>query len=418
MQWERRQVWMSRLTGRAINGCMVILVSLLLSVPATAADIIFGYSPDGSPVSYDNRGMQGYCGTVYTLLKQWGYEPRPVPLAVHQRFAVFAASLEGKPGIQCGPSSRTPARVAQLVSAEPPYHGAFSRTFAITSTKLLVRNERLDVLETDPHKIRIGILNPDNHPEVVTSSLVRQVYPTAIIVDLQSREDALERLQRDASQPAAIDAYASDEIILYDMLTSNIPVGNRQRYSIFPAMNGFSREEYVLVAYNAPELLPKLDAWIASDAGQEAAARLQPPAASFSRVLIWLNRADHLGRVRLGLSGLALLAAAGVMWMWWWRTRRKSGQPLPVKTSAGSDPSTVTVVPASESKKLTEQEIRVALLKVQGFTAKEIARELARVTGEELSHRTVETHIQNIYRKAETRTVPGLLEFLRQQGLL
>ena len=65
------------------------------------------------------------------------------------------------------------------------------------------------------------------------------------------------------------------------------------------------------------------------------------------------------------------------------------------------------------SLRLTERERPIASLKVKGLTAKQIAIELTRERGAEVTHRTVETHLQNIYRKLGTSDISKIEEYLR-----
>ena len=256
-----------------------LCLSLWLSQTAYAElnhpAIVFAYQTDAAPVSsYNGRSIQGFCGDLFQALEQQGYAFSQVkPLDVAERFEKFAESLKGQVGIQCGPDSKTRERSQHLIAKHTKYSGIFSDVFAITSTKLLIRNTKLGELEQNPEKLRIGLIKP----QAITNSLIYQVYPNAIIVPLNDRAEAIKRLSLTSTDINAIDAYTSDEILLYSILTEDLRDPNQYKYSIQPKLYGYSREEYVITVYNSsPDVMLSINTWLKSDAGKSAIAKIQP----------------------------------------------------------------------------------------------------------------------------------------------
>ncbi len=396
---------------------------ILYQLPVHAADsVVFGYSIDASPVSSAEivkgkatKHILGFCGRLYDYLAQQGYDLRLQPLSFDERFESFANSLKGQAGIQCDPSSKNPDRQKKLVSVESSYKGAFSATFLLTSTKLLVRSHKLDLLESQPEAIKIGILRGRPGSAPVTTSLMEAVIPSAQFVALESRSEAVERLTLPDDDVLAIDAYASDEVMLADILYKDIPNKDisrkvsRMDYRIYPSGRGYSREEYGIVVYNHPNLLGKVNEWLQTDDGQQAIEDyLTVPSYGLIDTLVWLEQADHLQQVRWVLFGLLLLVIPGMIGIiWYWRPTVKPLVPL-----VQPEPS-VLPMEQPQSLRLTERERPIASLKVKGLTAKQIAIELTRERGAEVTHRTVETHLQNIYRKLGTSDISKIEEYLR-----
>lgn len=62
--------------------------------------------------------------------------------------------------MQCDPDSKTRERAANLKDKHGAYTGAFSDVFTVTSTKLLVRHNKLSDLAQNPEKLRIGLIKP------------------------------------------------------------------------------------------------------------------------------------------------------------------------------------------------------------------------------------------------------------------
>ena len=325
------------------------------------------------------------------------------------RFVAFAEGLHGRAGIECGPTSRTPEREALLQPADGRFKGVFSQPFAVTPTKLLLRNTKLETFYTNPASIRIGVLQAsgDVSLPVTTTSLLAKVFPTAQIKPLASRREAVERLLEPVEAENALDAYASDEILLNGILMNpaEIPQEVRDQYTIEPPFGGFSREEYAIIVYNNPALLEKVNVWLTLPTSLAAAANLQPEMDTFTRLLVWLNRTDHLVKARLSLTVIALLGAISILlFMGRSRLRVKS-----LRAQTSEEPS---AVPA-ETNTLTPQQLRVARLWANGHQAGVIAKML-----DIGSSRTVESHVRTIYQKTATTNRTELLKNLQERDLL
>lgn len=255
--------------------CLSLWLSQMAYAEPNHASLVFAYQTDAAPVSgYNGRTIQGFCSDLFQALEQQGYSFSQVQTVdVAERFEKFAVRLKGKAGVQCGPDSKTRERTANLKDKHGAYTGAFSDVFAVTSTKLLVRHNKLSDLAQNPEKLRIGLIKP----QAITNSLIQQVYPNAQIIALTSRAEAIKRLTLDSSNIDAIDAYSSDEILLNSILTDDLHDPKQSKYSIEPKLYGYSREEYVITVYNAPNVIPVINTWLKSDAGQIAIAKLQPP---------------------------------------------------------------------------------------------------------------------------------------------
>lgn len=432
---------------RHMLGMIILGSSFSTSLPAAENNVLFGYSMDGWPVSASRivqgeiAGVQGFCANLWNHLERNGYQLEGQELRFDTRFVAFAKGLNGRAGIECGPSSLTPERRVLLQPTDGKFKGVFSQPFAVTSTKLLMRNTKLDTFYTDPAPIRIGVLQvTGNVLPVTTTALIAQVFPSAQIKPLGSRKEAVERLLKSAVADDAIDAYASDEILLRGILDNpnEIPLAVRDQYSIDPPLSGFSREEYAIVVYNAPDLLGKVNAWLDSDAGRQAAAALQPETDTFTRSLAWLDRTDHLVKARLLLSAAALLGAVlgaiGIL-LFVWRSRRRVALPKQPLVSEPAAPSEAVVVSPdmimqaespepdllvtplsaslSDSSILTPQQLRVARLWANGHQAGVIAKML-----EIGSARTVESHLRAIYQRTSTTNRIELFKYLQERELL
>lgn len=400
---------------------------LTLSLPVAAQELVFGYSLDGSPVSstqiiqgHPTGKVLGYCGELADYLQQQGYQLSFRELNFDQRFALFAQSLEGKAGVQCGPSSKTRTREAALNLAGANYTGAFSKPFLVTSTKLLIRKDKLDALYTNPETLRIGILKAKTGGVPVTSELIEAVFATAQFIGLANRTEAVQYLTLLAEDQRALDAYATDEVLLYNMLNVDIPLEQRANYRIEPPLQGYSREEYVLVSYNSSELVELLNTWIASSEAQAAAQALLPAPDSFTQALHWMSRSDHLATARLLFNVLLLILITLLMaGLWRWSQKRQLTRALPESTSLPNPlpiMETISTPRLDETIRsetnLTTRETEVLKFLVKGLANKDIAREL------DLSPRTIEAHRKNIYTKLGLHSPYALVEYARAKGLI
>ncbi|MBL8481002.1 MAG: hypothetical protein JNJ60_02310 [Rhodocyclaceae bacterium] len=451
---------------------------------AASAELVFGYSVDGAPVSSpkvvqgrkSDDEIAGFCNEVLDFLRREGYALTLQELNFDERFGVFARSLAGRAGVQCGPSSKTRGRERALVSPADGYAGEFSQPFFVTTAKLLVRKNRVDALYAHPESLRIGLLKPRASGPPVTTSLIESVFPNAIIVGLPDRAQAVRKLPLDEQDPAAIDAFASDEIMLAEMLRADIEPRQHDMYAIEPPLSGFSREEYVLVIYNLPELTGKLNAWLATPQAQAAVARhLHIERGVLGGTIFWLARGDHMRAAQSGLAwsgGLLLALLAGLAW---WRRRRArpapaaptapsgraagaaqpaepgaavysapqppaadldagpgnayAGVPEPgaaatdamraeastaaeLATSAPGTPVPDETAASLPKPLLTARELEVLSLAGRGLGDKMIGRELG------ISHKTVEAHLQKIFARLGVKSREDALDEARRRGLL
>lgn len=423
----------------------VVMGGLSANLALAGGALVFGYNPDSSPVSSSEiirnsktGDILGYCGKLAEFLRGNGYTLEPSELHFEERFVPFAVKLKGKPGIQCGPDSITRQRMEVLDTLGNGSIAEFSTPFALTSTKLLIRQDKLEMLYTQPGKLRIGLLEDPTQPIAITTSLIKSVYPMAHAIRQANRAEAIKHLLLPADQPMAIDAYASDEIILADMLMHDIHTiapARQVDFVIAPTLYGYSREEYAVVVYNSPELLKEVNGWVVSDKGKEAAASLVVPEDSFIRTLRWVLRDDHLPLVRLFgsvLSALLVLLIILRVWLRWRRQARKSALSFaslpeqipeePVTEDETTPNQSVAAFPhvdedgtaSSEADNLlTTRQLEVARLWANGDPAGVIARKL-----DIPSQRTVEAHIRAIYQRTGTNNKVALFKYLQEHNLL
>jgi signal transduction histidine kinase len=293
---------------------LLVVCCLSSSSGAEKTPIIFGYSTpsDGSPISFYNRGLQGFCGQLYHFLGE-EYAPSLQEIKrVDERFGKFAATLEGSVGIQCGPSSKTYTRTQELIGDN--YQGEFSEVFFSTQAKVLIKKNLVsDLYDNKP--LRIGILKPDiddtepdnkkdrerylNRDLPVTTGNISGVFPHANLIAVASRKEVVERLLLPTEDIIALDGYASDAIILEDIRRSSL--GNQSElYTVEPPLGSFLREDYALVIYNAKDdLLDKINTWLKSESGTKARVEIANHLEGdyftqlSSQVLQWTNRSDH-----------------------------------------------------------------------------------------------------------------------------
>jgi hypothetical protein len=301
---------------------IALWLGLSAAIPtATATDIVFGYSTDDSPVSYYDREILGFCGALYKYLDKYvgqngqRYSLIPQTVTLSDRFGKFITDLKKKPGIYCGATSITRQRKEILQAAG----GEYSHPFAASSTKMLIRTDKLDTLYTQPERVRIGIARaPVTAPAKVertpaTSELIGSVFSTAVIVPLASREDAVRRLQKAVGDPEALDAYASSALLLQDMLNINLGDGQQEYVLEPPSDEGYARHAFGVVVYHSPELLNVVNHWIDGEASAPARAKLIPKTSFLNDAVTWLNHADHLALTRFWLAGIGGLLGIAIV---------------------------------------------------------------------------------------------------------
>ncbi len=308
--------------------------------------VVLGFTVEDSPVSANTlkRGQKtgrvaDFCGEVQQQLEQQGFQVVLRELPLDQRFIHFARTLNGQVGVECGPFSKTRERERLLAmdAAANQYSAALSQPFWHTATKLLMREGKRQDLYQQPATVRIGVLQKPGSLVPVTSNLIAQVFPNAEIVGLPTKADALERLAMPASNPQAIDAYASDEVMLYDMLNKDIDVKQRAAYRIEPQGAGFSQEDYVLITYNDAALAKNLDQWLASPSTKQAAKTfLTVPRDTLQRMLQWLAQGQHVEALQDWLGRLLLLLGGMLLGSGWAFTRLWSAMRTAQQASQAS----------------------------------------------------------------------------------
>jgi ABC-type amino acid transport substrate-binding protein len=238
------------------------------SIAASTKKLVFAYIKDAPPVSFENRNdiLDGYCGNLRSYLTNQGWNIEDVSITYLERFKMLASkrldiSANLLPAIECGPSTITKQRKNQLSSLAGGDMAWFSNPFFTTSTKILVNKKNLVDLYNNPDRLTIGVQG------ATTNQIIEKIFPTASIVTVNSRADAVERLTTsDAGR--RINAYTGDEVILIDLMKENKKrLGDG--FLIEPKLYGYTSEQYGIVVYNNIDLLDSVNNWIDGD-GQEA----------------------------------------------------------------------------------------------------------------------------------------------------
>jgi ABC-type amino acid transport substrate-binding protein len=258
-----------RLSILTATSCTVLFIlDASSSIAASTKKLVFAYIKDAPPVSFENRNsiLDGYCGNLRSYLTNQGWNIEDISITYPERFKMLAskrlditASL--LPAIECGPSTITKQRKDQLSSLARGDMAWFSNPFFTTSTKILVNKKKLADLYKNPGDLTIGVQG------ATTNQVIEKIFPTASIVTVKSRADAVDRLTTsDASR--RIDAYTGDEVILIDLMKENTKsLGDG--FLIEPKLYGYTREQYGIVVYNDKDLRDSVNNWIDGD-GQEA----------------------------------------------------------------------------------------------------------------------------------------------------
>ncbi len=310
---------------------------------AAEQEVVLGFTAEDSPVSAAEtlRGkptgkVTGFCRAVVEQLVQQGYRVRLQELDLDERFVSFAQSLQGRKGVECGPSSLTRER-AELLASIPKVKGEFTTPFWTTSTKLLIHKEQIPTLyAAEPDRLRIGVLQTSTTAVPVTSTLIGRVFPRTELVAVQTKAEALQRLQLPSDDAQALDAYASDEVMLSDMLTRDIHPERQAQYRIEPAGMGYSREDYVLITYNDSALTSALNVWLQTDQARQAAATMAVSRHGFDAWLAWSERGDHWESLQRWFWGILLFGGmlSLIMMLLFWRLWRKvQAISVPLMTS-------------------------------------------------------------------------------------
>lgn len=158
--------------------------------------------------------------------------------------------------------------------------------------------------------------------------------PNARFVGLNNRTEAVQKLALGLRNDDAIDAYASDEVMLLDMLHQDLPrVGlHPDQYAVLPPLYGYSREEYVVLAYNtASTLIEEVERWLDTAAGRQAVEDIRPTPSLSDRLLSWSAWGSAWGNpmtwLLWGLPALACLFMAQTLALLLCCSRPRSGSP-------------------------------------------------------------------------------------------
>jgi len=258
-----------RLSILTATSCTVLFIlDASSSIAASTKKLVFAYIKDAPPVSFENRNsiLDGYCGNLRSYLTNQGWNIEDISITYPERFKMLASkrldiTANLLPAIECGPSTITKQRKDQLSSLARGDMAWFSNPFFTTSTKILVNKKNLADLYKNPGDLTIGVQG------ATTNQVIEKIFPTASIVTVKSRADAVDRLTTsDASR--RIDAYTGDEVILIDLMKENTKsLGDG--FLIEPKLYGYTREQYGIVVYNDKDLRDSVNNWIDGD-GQEA----------------------------------------------------------------------------------------------------------------------------------------------------
>ncbi|MDM9585118.1 transporter substrate-binding domain-containing protein [Nostoc sp. GT001] len=156
--------------------------------------------------------------------------------------------------MECGANTISEERTQDLKK----HQGVFSVPFFTTGAKFIIRNDKRHFLNETTPSFKIGVLG-----ETTTEHVVNSIYPTAKLVPVIDRADAINKLES-----GYIDAYISDEILLPSIL-KELETNSKDSYSIEPKAYGFTNESYGVVVYDDKLLLDRVNNWII-DEGQEA----------------------------------------------------------------------------------------------------------------------------------------------------
>ena len=299
----------------AVNIWAVIVLSLfsplLKAAELAPQPVVFAYLANGAPVSSLGDVLEGFCGALRTYLdthtKEYSFKNRALN-SVDDRFGKFATSLAGKPGIQCGPDTKTRERTSALSDIGGAYVGEFSVPFAKTSIKLLLNKAAIEKVHSlKDEDLRIGVLKAleehqtdgrckpagnEKSNTVVTTTLIGQVFHNSKVFECPDRDSELAALNA-----GVVDAIAGDEIILHNM-HSFLP--DRDNFFIYPPLylDGFSHEHYVVTFFNlaGSPIIKLVNDWIEAPQGKEEAAKLQPQLSELEREMKMLLQEDNLGR--------------------------------------------------------------------------------------------------------------------------
>lgn len=242
---------------------------LLAQSQSSGQSLVFGYVEGSQPVSSPdpNNFVSGYCGDLKEYLSEEGYNfvSKDVALEYRNRFKRY----EGV-SIECGPNTINPKRISEEL---PPHNGYFSKPFFTTGVKLIIRNDKRDLLNTAVPDFTIGVIG-----DTTTLEAVKNIYPNAQTQEVANRGDAIGKLKS-----GVIDAYISDEILLASIL-EKLPRG----YSIEPKVYELTHESYGIVVYDNPGLLIAVNGWISHE-GQNSRNDLKRKVSSYNWISTFLK---------------------------------------------------------------------------------------------------------------------------------
>lgn len=258
--------------------------------------ILFIHTNDAMPVSghFNNGRPGGFCGDLFVYLKdQLKLELKANDISTPDRFKIFEVGgkyedYKDKKVILCSSSTITNKRKKE----QGEINGEFSDPFYVSSLKLIAKKDIGNILTSGNFKKNywilegksIGVIGSENNnvdtgvegvcsldddkksqvdADLVTSSAIKNVFPTSTIKFVKDRNDAIACLKDNK-----IDAFASDEIILYGIKEDLEKAPNSEKYDIYPKHSGYTNEPYGVLIYNENDgLIKKINSWINSDDG-------------------------------------------------------------------------------------------------------------------------------------------------------
>lgn len=269
-----------------INTVTAVETNFAQLVAQAPVELVFAYVEDSPPISGSSSSqhgvveLTGYCKSLFRYLAdEKSYSVIPVAIEHGERFQgltkaetfnsddedIATKVASGTFAIECGPNSKNRIRETVLQKVG----GTFSETFFTTSTKLLMRKEKIRKLRNDHSNFRIGVFSSGEEAcpiratdQVVTTQVICDIFPTATVIPVSDRKDAIQKLEDDV-----IDAYTSDEVLLKSIKKDSL---DSWKYAIEPSFSDLTREEYGLVLYNSTSVeTTAINNWILGE-GQAA----------------------------------------------------------------------------------------------------------------------------------------------------
>lgn len=248
----------------------ILFVCVFLINVSVADESVFRYAKDAAPISYVGTAyggastVQGFCKRLFGDLKKEYTEMKAVGIDVGER------QLEGVNqntlgyGLECGATTITSDREGELEKK----NAWFSKPFYASELALIIKKDSLEKLKNG-QKITIAtITTRNNQKELTTIESLKAIFPSAQITRLDTRDDAYNGLMNNS-----FDAYASDKILLQDLIYYN--PGNGKGKSLLDAgfiihSDSYTTEPYGIMVYHNKELLRDVNDWIDGDGKRNA----------------------------------------------------------------------------------------------------------------------------------------------------